>query len=215
MKNLLMKELRLIMHPTAPLFLLLSAMLLIPNYPYYVIFFYTALAIFFTCLAGRENNDVYYTMTLPVAKKDIVRGRFLLVLLLEAAQVLTAALFVLLRGALSMPPNAAGMDANIALIGLSLPLLGLFNWVFFGAYYRDVNKVGSAFIGASTVMFVYIGVAETLAHIVPFFRDVLDTPDPAHSLEKLIVLAVGAALFALLTWAAYRKAVRSFERLDV
>ena len=38
MKKLLYKEIRLGMHPTNPLFLGLSAMLLIPNYPYYVIF---------------------------------------------------------------------------------------------------------------------------------------------------------------------------------
>ena len=36
MKNLMRKELVLAMHPASVLFLLLSAMLLIPNYPYYV-----------------------------------------------------------------------------------------------------------------------------------------------------------------------------------
>ena len=58
MKNLLRKELVLALHPTAPLFLALSAMLLIPNYPYLVAFFYTGLGVFFTCLNGRENDDV-------------------------------------------------------------------------------------------------------------------------------------------------------------
>lgn len=52
MKTLLQKELRLALHPTAPLFLCLSAMLLIPNYPYCVVFFYTSLAVFFICLTG-------------------------------------------------------------------------------------------------------------------------------------------------------------------
>ena len=48
MLRLLQKEIRLAMHPTVPIFLLLSAMLLIPNYPYYVAFFYTGLGVFFT-----------------------------------------------------------------------------------------------------------------------------------------------------------------------
>lgn len=39
MKALLYKEFTLSMHPAAVLFLGLSAMLLIPNYPYYVVFF--------------------------------------------------------------------------------------------------------------------------------------------------------------------------------
>ena len=47
MKNLMRKELLLAMHPASMLFLLLSAMLLIPNYPYYVICFYTCLGTFF------------------------------------------------------------------------------------------------------------------------------------------------------------------------
>ena len=59
MKNLLYKELRLALHPTAILFLFLSAMLLIPGYPYYVVFFYTCLGIFCICRNGRESRDIY------------------------------------------------------------------------------------------------------------------------------------------------------------
>lgn len=68
MKKLLMKEFRLSMHPSTPLMLLLSAMVFIPNYPFVVIFFYTTMAIFFTCLSGRENRDIAYSLSLPVAK---------------------------------------------------------------------------------------------------------------------------------------------------
>lgn len=39
MRALLIKEIKLSLHPTIPIFLLLSAMLIIPNYPYYVVFF--------------------------------------------------------------------------------------------------------------------------------------------------------------------------------
>ena len=83
MKHMLNKELRLALHPTVPLFWLLGAMLLIPNYPYYVIFFYTLLGIFFVCLSGRENNDIAYTLTLPVRKRDVVAARMGLAVLIE------------------------------------------------------------------------------------------------------------------------------------
>ena len=53
MKQLLQKELALTLHPTSVLFLALSALLLVPGYPYYITFFYTGLGIFFTCLNGR------------------------------------------------------------------------------------------------------------------------------------------------------------------
>ena len=96
MKELLKKEFVLAMHPTAPIFLVLSAMLLIPNYPYYVVFFYTGLAIFFTCLNGRENHDIAYTVQLPVKKSDVVKSRFLFVLVLEGLQMLIAIPFAIL-----------------------------------------------------------------------------------------------------------------------
>ncbi len=215
MKALLMKEIRLAMHPTAPLFLGLSAMLLIPNYPYYVVFFYTALGVFFTCLNGRENQDVMFTMLLPVAKRDVVRARVALVLLLEGAQLLAAIPFAILRHVLIPAPNMAGMDANTALFGLALVELGLFNLVFFPTYYRDVRKVGTAFVKGASAVFGFILLAEAAAHAVPWVRDVLDTPDPRHLPSKLTVLALGAALFAGMTLLARGLAIRRFERVDL
>ena len=51
--KLLKKEFALSMHPTVPLMLLLAGMVLIPSYPYSVIFFYSMVSIFFTCMLGR------------------------------------------------------------------------------------------------------------------------------------------------------------------
>ncbi len=215
MKQLLKKELMLCMHPTAPLFLFLSAMLLIPNYPYYFIFFYTTLAVFFTCLSGRENNDVFYTMTLPVAKRNIVGARICFVMLLETAQCLLAVPFAVLRQRMPIPGNQVGMDANIALFGVSLILMGMFNLVFFTAYYRDVSKVGRAFLWGTATMVFLILAAEICVHAVPFVRDRMDTPDPLFLSEKLILLAVGIVLYLLMSVCAYFKAADSFEKQDL
>lgn len=117
MKNLLYKELRLAFHPTVALFWLLSAMLLIPSYPYYVILFYSMLGIFFVCLTGRENHDLYFTMSLPIRKRDLVRARFGFVVMIELIQLLIAVPFAILRQRLPLPGNEVGMDANIAFSG--------------------------------------------------------------------------------------------------
>ena len=215
MLKLLQKELRLCMHPTAPIFLLLSAMLLIPNYPYYVAFFYTGLAVFFTCLTGREQHDVAYTLSLPVRKRDAVRARFLFTVLLQLAQLLLAVPFLVLRGALGLPENAVGMEANLALLGLALVQYGVFNVVFFGVYYKNVDRVGAAFVWSCAAVFLYMLVAEACAHVVPFVREVLDTPDPLYLAPKLAVLGGGAAAYALLTGLSLRRAIRAFERQDL
>ena len=215
MNKLLKKELLLSMHPTAPMFLAFSIMLIIPNYPYYVIFFYTGLAVLFTCLNGRENNDVFYTLTLPVAKKDIVKSRFLFVSMLELLQIVVAIPFAIIRQNMNLPGNQVGMDANIALFGLSMIMLGMFNYIFFKIYYKDVSKVGTAFVWSSAGVFVFIGVAETCAHIVPFVRDYLDTKDPQYLGYKLITLGIGIIVYVLFTFLAYKKSVKSFENLDL
>ena len=215
MRNLLLKEIKLAMHPTAIIFLSLSAMLMIPNYPYYVTFFYTGLAIFFTCLNGRENNDIFYTMLLPVRKKDIVKSRFLFVIILQLIQVLLAVPFAILRQSFNLPGNQVGMDANIAFFGLSFIMLGIFNLVFFNIYYKDVNKVGKAFGISSVAVFVYMTIAETCVHIVPFVRDYLDTKDTVYLSYKLIVLTAGIIIYVLLSFITYKKSVKNFEKLDL
>ena len=73
MKALLFKEIRLALHPTTYLFMVIGAMLMIPSYPYYVAFVYTCLGIFFIFLSARENKDIIFTASLPVRKSDVVK----------------------------------------------------------------------------------------------------------------------------------------------
>lgn len=215
MKALLYKEFRLVTHPTTVLFLLLSAMLLIPNYPLYVTFFYCTLGIFFACLGGRENGDVFYTVLQPIQKCDAVRARILFAVVFESAQLILAALFSLLRIRLLGAQNAAGMDANLALFGFSLLLLGVFNVTFFPLYYRNPAKVGKSFAVAAAILFLGILILESLCFILPIFKEKLDTPDLQFFPEKCFVLLFGAIFYVGLTFAADKIAERRFAQLDV
>ena len=105
LKKLLRKELVLSMHPTVPLMLLLCVMVLIPNYPYTVVFFYSTLSLFFTCLLGRENNDVVYTVGLPVDKRDAVKARMLFAALFQLLQLVLVAVLCAVRRRLGLPAN--------------------------------------------------------------------------------------------------------------
>ena len=87
MKLLMKKEWKLVVTPVPLLFLLLSALVLVPSYPYYVTFFYNALGIFLMLQAARENRDVYYMALLPVTKRDVVRARFSTVVTLQLLQI--------------------------------------------------------------------------------------------------------------------------------
>lgn len=215
MKKLLQKEWKLAFHVTVALFWLLSAMVMIPSYPYYVICFYTILGLFFVCLTGRENNDLTYTLMLPVKKSDVVRARIAFAVMVEGIQLLAMVPFLWLRQAAGLGPNPVGMDANVALPGFCLLLFGLFNLMFFPAYFAAPHKVGKIFGFRSVWFFIAIVLLETLDHVLPFMRDCLDTPDPQYLPQKLIALALGLAAFCLMTWLSCRWSISRFEKLDV
>ena len=68
MLKLLYKEFRLCAHPTLYIFIFMGVLILIPDYPYCVVFLFGCLAPFITLYNGRENHDAFYTSFLPVKK---------------------------------------------------------------------------------------------------------------------------------------------------
>ena len=215
MRELLRKEFVLFTHPTSWMFLAFGAMLLIPGYPMYVVLFWATLGLFYACLSARENNDLYYTLLLPVRKRDAVCARGLYFALMELLQLLACVPFAILRGVLGIGPNAAGMDVNAAFFGVGLALLGLFNLLFLPRLYKNPAALGKSFLTVSLIFFLAMLAAEACCFVLPFFRDVLDTPAPQHPGAKLAVLLCGAALFALLTLLGVRRAEGIFEKVDL
>ena len=213
--KLLMKEWKLCMHPTGYIMLLCSALILVPGYPYGVSCFYMGLAIFFICLTARENHDATYTLMLPVSRREAVKGRILFCALLEAVDILLMGVFVLIKNAIGTLPNPAGLDAGLALIGEGLIIFAIFNMVFFPIYYRDINKPGKAFAFAAAAVFLWIILEIISTYTVPFFRDVLDQPDPRNMSDKALFTLAGLALFLAGTARAYQASVKKFEETDL
>ena len=149
------KDLRLAAHPMMYVFALFGVMLIIPNYPYTVVFFYGLLGIFFTFLNGRENKDVYYCAVLPVTKRDQVRARAWLVVAVELAELVIAVPFAFLSAHINPNgTNLAGIDANVALFGSVLLIYGVFNVVFLPVFYKTAIRAGRAFLLAVIPMTV-------------------------------------------------------------
>lgn len=216
MKALLQKELSLCVHPTCYLFLILgAAMLLIPSYPLYVCFFYMTLAIYFVFLIGQEKRDVLFTSLLPVAKADLVAARTLLVVFFEAAVVILAIPFAVLRQTLHIPTNPVGMDPGVAFFGLVLIQFAIFNGVFFPCFYKTGDKAGKAFLFAVTAEFLYVCIVEAAVHIVPYCKTVWDTAEASAQSPQIPVLLVGLVLYCLITWLACRSAQKRFVKVDL
>lgn len=163
--------------------------------------------------ARKQGYRLYDGAACPQTK--YCGARILLVVLLEAAQLLLAVPFAILRGVLVPESNAVGMNANAAFFGFALLMFGLFNFFFFNKYYKDTSKVGQAFLHGCAAFAVCMLVVETSTHIVPFVKIELNQPGTQYLAPKLVVLLAGAAAYALLTFLAYRSSAKSFEALDL
>lgn len=215
MGNLLKKELRLSLHPAAPVMVLCALLAIIPNYPYSVGQFYVGLGIFFICLQGRENHDISYTMLLPVAKRDVVTGRFAMALTLELCHLVLLIPAVCLGAILTPGGNLAGMDAGLSTFAVAFLQFALFNWVFFTAYYKNVEKVGVSFVKASIAQFILVAVEIVCTYAVPLVRDKLDCVGIQNPVEQGAFFLGSLAIYVLSTALAYGKSVRLFEIQDV
>ncbi|KNZ41273.1 ABC-2 transporter permease [Acetobacterium bakii] len=215
MKDLIYKEFKLAIHPTCYLFLLMGFMLLIPNYPYYVAFFYQTLGIFFIFVGGQANNDVYFTTLLPIPKRAAVKARFGIIVIIELAQIVVSIPFAVLRNSLNPAANQAGMEANAALFGLVFIMFAIFNLIFLTMFYKTAFKLGLPYVFACGAMAIFVGAAEAVIQLTPALKIALDTLDPSYLPQQLAVLIFGMVVFTLVTVLAYLRSAARFEKIDL
>ena len=146
MFNLLYKELRLATHPNLYIFTLLGALVIIPAYPYGMVFIFGCLGPYISFMYGRETNDIYYTSLLPVKKKDTVKAKVLLIVLAQMTQLLISLPFAVLRLYVLPDGNPAGIEANLAYYGFGFIIYAIFDLIFLTQFFKTAYKVGKAFI---------------------------------------------------------------------
>lgn len=217
MKALLYKEIKLALHPTTYLFMVIGAMLMIPSYPYYVAFVYTCLGICFIFLSARENKDIFFTASLPVRKSDVVKSRVFTVAIVELLQLAIGIPFAIIGIRINPNPagNMAGIEANTAFFGLVLIMYALFNAIYLPLFYKTTVKVGLPMVSASIAVTIYVVAAELVVQMIPFLKTHLDTTDPAMAMYQFPILIAGMLIFAVSLWLTFRKSAANFEKVDL
>ena len=213
MMTLLYKELRLAAHPASLVFACLGCLVLVPAYPYSVIFLFGCLAPYITFLHARETNDAWYTAVLPVTKKESVLGKCLLVLVFQVFQLVFSVPFALLRHALYIANNPVGLDATAAWYGMGFFVYGVFDLVFLTAFYKSGYKVGRSFILAAIPMVFLMAAIEAASYIPALVW--IDSYQPEHLLIQLPILIVGIVCYGVLVPLAYRISAKRFEKVDL
>lgn len=211
--KLLYKELALAAHPTSIIFIFLGCLVLVPAYPYTVIFMFGCLAPYLTFQYARETNDLWYTALLPVTRKESIRGKCLLILFIRLFQLLIAVPSVLLRKILQVENNPVGMDATLAWFGFGLMIYGIFDLVFFPAYYRNGYKSGRAFVMAAIPMLLMMVAVEGAVRIPQFAW--LDSYALPGLMRQVPVFLIGILCYGYFITLAYRISVKRFEHVDL
>ena len=217
MNAMLKKEIRLSSLLLTYLFIGFGAMTLVPGYPILCGTFFITLGIFQSFQSAREANDLVYSALLPVAKRDVVKGKYQFAMLIE---LLSAALMVLctllrmtvLKDAVPYTQNAL-MNANPFYLACALLIFGLFNAIFVGGYFKTGYKLGKPFVIHCVVAFVVIGAAEALHHFPGL--GALNAFGFEHIGLQLALFLCGVLLYAALTFVSYKKACADFEKIDL
>ena len=214
MKALLYKQFRLVCHPMTLIFCLFGIMVLIPNYPYTVIFFYVMLGLFFTFLNIREQKDIYYSALLPVPKRDTVKAGCAFVVIIEVLSLVVLIPCSLL--AVHLQPgkdNLVGLDPNLALLAAGFLLYAVFNGVFLPSFYANGYKVGMAFINAVIPTTLAMGALEALPHFPALTW--LDDLDAATQVRLLPALIGSVLIYAGGMALTFRASARRYEKVNL
>ena len=213
MFNLLYKELRLAAHPNLFIFTCLGVLVIVPAYPYGMVFIFGCLAPFITFMYGRETNDIYYTALLPVKKRDTVKAKCLLLVLAQMTQLLISLPFAFLRVGLLPRGNPAGIEANVAYYGFGLMVYTVFNLIFLTQFFKDAHKVEIAFLMAIIPATLGVLAMEVIVHFPRFAW--LDSVEPSMLVRQLPILLFGVVVYVIGNIAAYHISAGRFEVVDL
>lgn len=211
--KLLYKELMLAAHPTSLVFAFLGCLVIVPAYPYTVIFMFGCLAPYITFLYARETNDAWYSAILPITKRESVKGKCQLIVSIQLFQLILSIPCVVLRTILQVENNPVGIDATIAWYGFGLIIYAVFDLVFFPAYYKNGYKAGKAFVIAAIPMLLFMIAVEGAVRLPAFAW--LDSYAPYDLLLQVPILLFGILCYIILLRIAYRVSVKRFERVDL
>jgi ABC-2 type transport system permease protein len=214
MKNLFFKEFKLAIHPAFFIFLLSGVLLLIPSWPYFIAFGYIFIAFMNTFQLGRSNQDILFTVSLPVRKRDTVRARFYAIAAIELLQIVTAIPFAIISSTIYIHGNPV-MNPNVAFFGFVFVMYAIFNAILLPMFYKTAYKVGLPVSLAVLAALVYMGAVVFAVHAIPFCKINLDVLGANNLTSQLSVLIAGVVISALIMVLAYKKAARNFEKIDL
>ncbi|WP_445238684.1 ABC-2 transporter permease [Lacticaseibacillus paracasei] len=208
----LFKEYALAAHPTTWFFLWLGALVLVPTYPYSMIFFFAMLEPTLDLSYAKQTNDILFTALLPQGKAGVVWGKVAYTFTFQAGMMLLTIPWAWLR-TLYIQNNPISINANLTYFGFGLLALAVFDFALLTGFFKTGAKIGWPYFWGTLPAIVILGVMETLPHLPGLAWT--NSVQPDHLLQQMPFFIIGIGAFIVSFFLTLRRSQRHFSVADL
>lgn len=163
----------------------------------------------------KTQNDLIFSIMMPVTKKDIIKARVAVIMILELLHIVTAVIYGIISTHLYPNLIYFFFGPTIGFWGLCFVMLAIFNLIFIPMYYKTAYKYGVPTIAAITGAMLFAGGAEWLGIKNSFVFNLFKGTGADNMTIQIGILVSGIAIFAIFTIIAYNIAIKQFEKVDI
>lgn len=218
-KNLIVKDLRMAVHPSTFIYFVLApGMLFIPQYPRPIGYLYIIIAFMNMFTLDNANKDREFCGLLPVTKNECVRARVITVCLIELAMMLVTVPFCFLSNAMfnkSGIANHGGMNINLTLFAIVLIGYAIANLIIIPGGYKGNFKVTARSLIAIAVYMVVTIALENLVCRPLGGQSFLNGTSAADLARQLPILLASLAVYVIMNAVTCRIACANFEKAEI
>lgn len=190
--------------------------MLIPSWLYFLVILYFCFLTIPNMFAGyKSQNDLIFTNMLPVTKKDIVKAKVYVIVILELMHIIVAMIYGLIT--IRLYPNLTYFffKPSFGFWGLCFVMIAIFNIILISMYYKTAYKYGAATIVSITAAILFAGGAEWLGIQNSFVYDLFKGNGTDQLGIHLSILFSGIVIFAIFTIIAYHIAIKRFQKVEI
>ncbi|MCM3270854.1 ABC-2 transporter permease [Paenibacillus elgii] len=217
MYNLVMKDLKLGVSPMLFIMpLLMGALMLVPGWIYFIVILYFCWITIPNMFAGyKAQNDLIFTTMMPVTRKDMVKARVFVIVILELLHIVCATIFGMIN--IRLYPNLTNhfFAPHMGFWGLCFVMLAIFNIIFISMYYKTAYKYGGAMFASVTAAMLFAGAAQWLGIQNSFVSDIFNGTGAHNMALQASILIAGIVIFVVFTMIAYQIGIKRFLKVEI
>ena len=217
MYNLMMKDLKLGVHPMFFVMpFLTGALMLVPGWIYFIVLMYFCWITVPNMFGQfKAQNDLMFTSMMPVSKQDMVKARVAVLAGLEILHMVTAMIYGWFTIRLYPHLEYYFFPPHMGFWGMCFAMLAIFNLIFIPMYYKTAYKSGGATIASITAATLFAAIAQWLGIRSPLLSDIFYGDGIHDGGLQVSILIAGIVIFIAFTFIGYRIGMRRFLRVEV